>query len=500
MGIRTGKQILAGLRDGREIHIDGERVADVTRDPRLAGGASSLAELYDLQHETRLLAEMTYVSPSSGNRVGLSFLEPRAREDLVRRRVMIKHWHDHTLGMFGRAPDFMNVMLSAFASGATAFGQTYAKNIRAYYETVRERDLVTTHSLTNPQVDRTRNVAAQAKDLAAKAVRDTDKGIIIRGARMLATLAAYSDELLVMPAPAYPLPDTDEARAYAIGFAIPVATAGLRLICRPSVASVGAGSPLDYPLSSRYDETDCMVIFDDVLVPWERVFIYRDIDIFNAIYRRTGASAAMAHQFITKDWAKAEFMMALAFALVRTTKVDEFQHIQGLLAELINHTEIIRSCIVTAETEGSVSDHGVFLPAPGPLNAMRFLFPQMFRRACEAIQIIGAGGLVMVPSFAELDGPLQADINTYYQAANADARGRIKLFRLAYDAAMSSFSGRQQLYERYFAGDPIRGAGGLYNAYDKQPHVDRIWTLLDRFEAEAKGGDSGRKTKGENQP
>lgn len=486
MGIRTGGQVLAGLRDGREIYIDGERVADVTRDPRLAGGARTLAELYDLQHEPELKGKLTYTSPSSGERVGLSFIEPRSRDDLLRRRVMVKHWHDHTLGMFGRAPDFLNVMISTFASGADAFGSDYAKNMRAYYALAREGDLVATHSLTNPQVDRTRNVAAQAKDLAARAVSDNDKGIVIRGARMLATLAAYSDELLVMPAPAFPLPESDEARPYAIGFAIPMATPGVRLICRPSVAQASAGSPLDYPLSTRYDESDCMVVFDDVLVPWERVFIYRDIAIFNAIYRRTGASAAMAHQFVTKDLAKAEFMMALAFALVRTTKVDEFQHIQGLLAELINHTEIIRSCIVTSEAEGSVSGHNIFLPAIGPLNAMRFLFPQMYHRACEAIQIIGAGGLVMVPSFAELDGPRATDVSTYYQAANADARNRIKLFRLAYDAAMSDFSGRQQLYERYFAGDPIRGAGGLYNAYDKQPHIDRIGKLLDRFEAEAK--------------
>jgi 4-hydroxyphenylacetate 3-monooxygenase len=122
----------------------------------------------------------------------------------------------------------------------------------------------------------------------------------------------------------------------------------------------------------------------------------------------------------------------------------------------------------------------------GPLNAVKFLFAEMFRRACEIIQIIGAGGLVMVPSFAELDGPLSGDVSTYYQAANADARNRIKLFRLAYDASMSSFSGRQQLYERYFAGDPVRTAGGLYLAYDKQPYVDRIWNLLDRFEKETK--------------
>jgi 4-hydroxyphenylacetate 3-monooxygenase len=486
MGIRTGAEILEGLCDGRAVYIDGERIADVTRDKRLAGGARTLAALYDFQSRPDQLDAMTYRLPQSGERAGLSFLEPRSREELRRRGAATKRWHDHTLGMFGRAPDFLNVLISSFASGAEAFGSDYAKNIRAFYELARERDLVSTHSLTNPQVDRTRNVAAQAKDLAAKAVRDNDKGIVIRGARMLATLAAYSDEIMVMPAPAYPLPDNDEAKPYAIGFSVPVATPGIRLICRPSLAAADAGSPLDYPISSRFDETDCMVIFDDLLVPWERVFLYRDVQIFNSIYRQTGAGAAIAHQFVIKDLAKAEFMMALAFALVRTTKVDEFLHIQGLLAELINNVEVIRSCVTAAEAEGDMTRHGIFLPAMGPLNAVKFLFPEMFRRACEIIQIIGAGGLVMVPSFAEIDGPLAADVSTYYEAANADARNRIKLFRLAYDAAMSSFSGRQQLYERYFAGDPVRAAGGLYNAYDKQPHVDRIWQLLDRFEKEAK--------------
>jgi 4-hydroxyphenylacetate 3-monooxygenase len=135
-----------------------------------------------------------------------------------------------------------------------------------------------------------------------------------------------------------------------------------------------------------------------------------------------------------------------------------------------------------------LSPHGIMVPAAGPLNAMRFLFPQMFRRACEIIQIIGAGGLVMVPSFAELDGPMGDEVAMYCQAANADARSRIKLFRLAHDASMSTFSGRQQLYERYFAGDPVRGAQGVYLGYDKEPHVARIWKLLDRFETEAAGG------------
>ncbi len=483
MGVRTGAQILEGLRDGRELYMDGERVRDVTSDARLAGGAATMAQLYDMQHSPDLRDEMTYVSPKTGQRVGMSFLQPKTLEDLALKRKAFRRWHDHTLGMFGRAPDFVNVMLSSFAAGAEAFGP-YAKNMIAYYEKARDEDRIATHSLTNPQVDRSRNVAAQAIDVAARAVRETDAGIVIRGARMLATLGAYSDDFLVMPAPSYPLPDTEEAKAFAIGFHIPVATPGVKMINRPAMIPPRIGSTHDYPLSSRFDESDCMIVFDDVLVPWENVLMYRDIDIFNNVYRRVHAMGAMAHQFSVKDLCKAEFMMGLAFSLVQTTRIDGYQHIQGMLAELINSVEILRACILASEAGAEVSPTGMMTPAAGPLAAVRFEFPEMFRRSCEIIQIMGAGGLTMVPSYAEVEGPLAQDVATYYQAAAADATTRIKLFRLAVDASMSMFSGRQQLYERYFAGDPVRGAGGLYHNYDKQPHLQRIVDLLERFDAE----------------
>lgn len=153
MGIRTGEQVLEGLRDGRTLYMDRERVADVTRDTRLAGGARTMAQLYDMQHRPEFREKMTYCSPRTGEPVGLSFLQPKSREDITRRRGMYTGWHSYTLGMFGRAPDFVNVMLSAFASGADAFG-TYGDNMIAYYEKVRDEDRIATHSLTNPQVDR----------------------------------------------------------------------------------------------------------------------------------------------------------------------------------------------------------------------------------------------------------------------------------------------------------------------------------------------------------
>ncbi len=195
-----------------------------------------------MQHDPALHERMTFASPSQRRAVGLSFIEPRSVDDLIRRREMVKIWMDATCGMFGRSPDFLNIMVTGLAAAAPEFGRTdqrFADNIRAYYVHARERDLCMTHTLVNPQVDRSRPVERQEKDLAAKIVKETDAGIVIRGARMVATLCAYADEILVMPS-TY-LPTNDEAAPYAFGFAIPVATPGLRFICRPSIGASERG-------------------------------------------------------------------------------------------------------------------------------------------------------------------------------------------------------------------------------------------------------------------
>lgn len=484
MGVRTGADYLESLKDGRNIWIDGERVADVTTDPRFAGAAASMAELYDMQDEAGLRDVLTYESPTSGDRVGLSYIEPRNADDLARRRIMVKTWMDATCGMFGRSPDFMNIHLTSFASAAAEFatcGEQFGQNIRNFYEYCRENDICMTHTLLNPQVDRSRPVERQDKDLAARIVEETDAGIVIRGARMVATLAAFSHELMVMPS--NNIPTTPEATPYAMGFAIPVATQGLEFISRPSMVPQNTGSPMDYPLSSRFDEQDAMVIFNDVLVPWDRVFIKGDPEFCNGLYARTGCMPQIMHQFCTKNLAKAEFMMSLLFAMVGTTKVDAHLQVKGMMSEVINDTEMIRACLRASEVDAVETPYGTVVPAAAPLWVVRMKFPGMFIRMCEIIQIVGAGGLVAIPSLAEFEGPQAANVETYFQAANADSRSRIKLFRLAADAAISAFSGRQQLYERYYSGDPVRIAGQQYDLFDKDPYIERIWSMLEDLEA-----------------
>src|SRR5205809_3424708 len=254
MPIRTGKQFLEALKDDRRIFIDGEEIGDIAHDPRTAGAAQTLAELYDMQHDAALAERMVFTSSSGGEPVGLSFIEPKTVDDLIRRREMIKLWMDRTCGMFGRSPDFLNVMLTGLAAAAPEFGKSdkrFADHIRDYHVHAREHDLCMTHTLLNPQVDRSKPVEKQEKDLAAKIVKETDAGIVIRGARMVSTLAAYSHELVVLPS-TY-IATSKEAEPYAFGFSVRADAPGLRFICRPSVIHQNAASPLDHPLSARFD-------------------------------------------------------------------------------------------------------------------------------------------------------------------------------------------------------------------------------------------------------
>ncbi len=483
MGIRTGQEFLDSVRDDRLIYIDGERVKDVTTDPRFADACQTLAELYDMQHDPRLIDGMTFESPTTGDRVGLSYIIPRSVDDLVKRRNMVKTWMDSTCGMLGRSPDFMNINMTGFAASWKAFnrnGNNFGDNLWNYYEYIRENDTSMTHTLINPQVDRSKPVEKQSNDLAAKVVKETGAGIIVNGARMVSTLCAYSHELMVFPT--HNIAVSEEAAPYALGFCIPIATPGLKFICRPSIIHRKAASPMDYPLSSRFDEGDAVVIFDDVLVPWERVFIHRDPEMCNSLYSKTIAMRHSMHQFSTKNLAKAEFMMALAFRLVKSTNIDVHLQVQGMLAELIQSTEFVRSCLRAAEIDATINEDGVFSPAEMPLWTIRMMFPKMFIRACEIIQIIGAGGLVAVPSYAELQGEVADDVEKYFESANADSSTRIKLNRLAFDSAVSSFAGRQQLYERYYSGDPVRLGSMLYRIYDKDPFINRIDGLLSDLE------------------
>ena len=483
MGLRTGDDYRESLRDDREVWIEGERVKDVTTDPRLRDPVDSVAELYDLQHRDDLASRMTYADEDLGERVGLSYIEPRSREDLERRRDMVKVWMDWTGGMMGRSPDFMNIHMTGFASGCEFFtqgGEEYGRNVRAYHEWLKREDVCLTHVLINPQTDRSKPVHAVEEDTAARVVRETDAGVVVRGARMISTLAPFSQEIAVFPS-TYLRAD-EESKPYAFAFCLPVDTPGLRFICRPAITA-DTGRLRDYPFSGRMDEMDCVVVFDDVLVPWQRLFLYRTPELCNMgrIFNETGAMNQIMHQFAIKAQAKAEFLLGVALNVTESIAVDQFPQVQNHLNEMINAVETMRACIRASEVDCEPGPRGTVLPATQPLWTARTLFPAIYPRLVEIIQIVGASGLVMVPSVKELEGERRDDVMRYYQAARLPADRRTELFRLAWDVACSGFAGRQTLYERYFSGDPWRLAMVRQASYPARDELkERIWRFIER--------------------
>jgi 4-hydroxyphenylacetate 3-monooxygenase len=482
MGVRTGADYLRTLDETpRELWIEGRRVTgSVTEEPSLGRVAHSIAALYDMQHDPALVDEMTYRSPSSGDRVGLSFLIPRTKEDLARRRRMMQHWANYSGGIMGRTPDYLNSDLMALASASSFFDQNdprFGENIRRYYEHVRENDLCLTHTLINPQSNRAVGPSQQTDPyIAARVVDKTAEGVVIRGARMLATLP-LADEILVFPSTV--IRATEEDKPYAYAFALPCATKGLRFICRESFDY--GRSAFDHPLASRFEEMDAMVVFDDVVVPWDRIFLLESGELANRLYPDTDATVHMTHQVVVKNIAKAEFILGVASTIVDMIGIEQFQHVQEKIAEMIIAVETQKAFIQAAEANARENRHGVMTPDWTPLNIARNTFPRVYPRLVEIIQQLGASGLMAIPTERDLMNPtLRRDIDRFYQARNTDAATRIRLFRLAWDMALSSFAGRQVLYERFFFGDPVRMAGALYFSYDKNPMKERVQRFVER--------------------
>lgn len=480
MAARSGQQFLEGLkRNPPNIFIDGERVEDPTTHAAMAAVARSIADLYDLQLEPHLQDVMTYQSPSSGERVGMSFLETTSEGDLQRRAEMHKVWADYSLGFIGRSPDYLNVNLMAAARAASYFEQCdprFGENIKRYYEYVRENDLCLTHALTNPQVNRYAR-ADQLSDpyIALGVVRETGEGLLVRGARMLATLP-IADEILIFPAAV--LKEEPELSRYALAFALPCSTPGLSFIGREPL-DTGRGRE-DHPLGSRFDEMDAMVVFDDVLVPWDRVFLHDDVALANRAYPTTGALYHMAHQVINVKIAKTEAFLGVAETIVRAIGSGRFQHVQQKMAELIIILETLKAFKTRAEATATLDDYGTLTPGRAPLDAARTYFPQAYPRMVEILQLLSASGLIMIPTEADRHGPMADAIDKYLQASNLDADERIRLFRLAWDMTISSFGGRQNLYEKYFFGDPVRIQCAFYQGYDLEPQVTKVAEFLEQ--------------------
>ena len=482
MPARTGKQYIDGLKERPPtLYMSGKQVKDPTTQPGLMGGIKTLARLYDLQRDPEVGKDMTYESPTTGDQVGLSFLTPRTHEDLDLRREMMRSWAKITCGMMGRTPDFLNVSLMAMAGAGKYFGQNrpeFEKNIQDYYEMVREKDLVLTHTLVNIQRNRSGGATAldDSLDVALSVVKETDEGIIVHGARVLATLP-IADEIAVYPARSHRLPTGAPGRT-SFAFALPCDAPGLKFQCRESFDL--QRSSFDHPLGSRFEEMDALAFFDNVLVPWERVFLYGDVDMCNNMSLATHQYLHSGHQVVTKNVVKCEFILGLANLMVQILGSSELPQVHAMMAEIIENLEITKSLLRSAEVDAELDEWGVMCPVDVKLMVARQQFMNMYPRMGEILHLLGSSSLMALPTEDDFSGPLADDIDRYLETDFSSAKDRVRLFRLAWDTCCSAFGSRQILYERFFQGDRNRNVVLMNTRYDKEPMSQFVLDFLNQ--------------------
>src|SRR5579883_915839 len=466
MAMRTGSEYLRSLKDGRRVFVDGERVADVTAHPAFREAARSIAMLYDIAAEPKLRERMTFPSPKTGEPVHRSWQIPYSAADLRARRLFSETWAEATFGLMGRAPDHVAGFFSGYAATPQFFAsgghKQFADNLLAFYEFMRDNHIYCSYAIVPPQIDRSKPAHKQSDPtLYAGVVKERDDGIVISGAQQLATGGPLSDYIHLSCI--HPLQPGDEN--YANCLAVPVAAEGVKLYPRRPFSR--AGSAFDYPLSSRFDESDAYVVFNNVFVPWERVFIYRNVELTRDQWWKTPSHLLGNHQAQVRYVTKLRFMAGLAQRMNEMTGNIAAPPVQIMMGELAALVSVYESLLLAHETAATV-ERGVLWPSKTVLYSAMALQSELNGRMLEIIRELAGAAFITLPSSeADFDNPeIAADLERYMRSATTDAKSRVALMRLIWDFLGSEFGSRHAQYEKFYGGASFLVKQNVFRNFD----------------------------------
>ena len=448
----TGEEYLETLRDGREVYIYGERVEDVTTHPAFRNAARTMARLYDALHDPAKRETLTCETDTgSGGYTHKFFRVARSAEDLVGQRDAIAAWARMSYGWMGRTPDYKASLMNTLGANAPFWGD-YADNAKAWYKRVQESVCFMNHAIVNPPIDR-HKTADQVKDVFITIDRETDAGIHVSGAKVVATSAALTHYNFLGQNMSAEITDDD----LAVMFIAPMDAPGVKLFCRASYEMQAAkmGTPFDYPLSSRFDENDAIFVFDDVFIPWEDVLVHRDIKMLMKFYPESGFFNNFTFQGCTRLAVKLDFISGLLYKALRSTGTDEFRGVQMQLGEVIAWRNLFWAISDAMAHNCQDWVDGTVLPNGQSGTAYRVFATEAYPRVKEIIMQIVASGLIYLPSSAlDFKNPeIDKYLKQYVRGSNGiEYKERIKIMKLLWDAVGSEFGGRHELYERNYAG------------------------------------------------
>lgn len=463
--VKTGAQHIASLKDGREIFLDGRLVKDATTDPAYRGAVASVGRMFDF-HSAPENRELMTFETETGHRANRIWQLPESYEDLKTRRAGLEAWTELHAGFLGRAPDHVASCISGMYMGLDVFeahDPVRAGALADYYRYARDNDLYLTYVIINPQADRSKSAAQQQDPFLSAGIVDQDAGgLTIRGAKMLATGGIMANEVFVTCI--QPLQPGDER--YAVSFAIPMNAKGLKIMSRKSYEA-GAGAVFDYPLSSRFDENDAVLYFDDVKVPWDRVFVAGDIEMTAKQFHGTPAHVYQNYQAQIRLSVKLKFLLGIARRITEVNGTTNFPQVREMLGQLAAEAATIDAFVAAMEAKGR--QHGrYFIPDRHTLYAAQTIAQQLYGKVITTLRELAGGGMIMLPSSVQdyANPELARLIGKTQQSPAASAEEKVKFYKLAWDAVGSEFASRHTQYEMFYAGASFVVKGHSFRTYD----------------------------------
>ncbi|MCK6066021.1 MULTISPECIES: 4-hydroxyphenylacetate 3-hydroxylase N-terminal domain-containing protein [Microbacterium] len=467
---QTGADYLDSLRDERVVWLRGDRVADVTAHPAFAQTARTVAGLYDALHDgsTPLLPTDT----GRGGQTHPFFLAARSPEHLVASRNAIRAWARRTYGWMGRTPDYKAAFLGSLGATQDWYGE-YAPNAQRWYRHAQEHVSFFGHAIVDPPVDR-HLPPDEIGDIAVHAVRETDAGVVVSGAKVVATGAVGAQFALIAPTGAA-LRDP----AFAIVAVVPISAPGVTLLARTSYAEAASatGSPFDYPLTSRFDENDAILVLDRVLIPWEDLLVYRDLDRARSFTGVAGFPSRLALHGATRLGVKFDFLAGLLLKALEATGTGDFRGVRTRVGEVLAWRSMVNALTDAMVLDPRRGEDGTWSPQADAVDAYRWLSTIAYPRVREIVLQDLGSALIYLPSHAsDFDVPeLAPSLRRYLRGSEGvTAEARVKTMKMLWDAVGTEFAGRHDLYERTFQGNHEGLRLVVYGDHESSGRSDRL--------------------------
>lgn len=478
---KTGADHIKSLKDGRTVYIDGALVGDVTEHPAFRNSVKSAAALYDFQARPENSELMTFVPDGANRRVSRAWQMPRSHAEMVQRRKALQAWAALSYGFMGRSPDHLASALVGQRMGIEVFrkhGPDRAKALENYFDEARRNDYFLTYVIINPQAERAKSWGEQAEELVARIVDEDSGGITIRGAKTLGTSSIMANEVLV--ANLQPLKAGEEDLAFSC--ALPMNVKGLRVLSRKSYEA-SAVSIFDNPLSSRFDENDALMYFDNVKVPWERVFVHRDADMCRAQFHDTPGHTYQNYQSQIRLSVKIRFLAGLARRITEAIGTTNIPSVSEQLGMLAAQASMVDAMLAGMEAEGWM--HGEwYVPNKHYMYSAQVLTQDLYPRVVNTLRELAGAAVIMLPSSIRdfTDPLLDKIIKTTQRSATMEPHDKVKFMKAAWDAVGSEFGSRHTQYEMFYAGARFVTAGHSFRTFDWKGATGMVDTLMASYD------------------